>query len=318
LVNDISNLSKENLHSFYTSKDDSGDLVVYADAEQHDIDKFIWDTAIVKGVNIPELDLLYRDDANNNWSKEQTIDLTEIEIDKQRITSVQEFTIDNQRKILIKIDEADFDANRFFEFDYYLYDGDSNIGKIVENRGNELVLNVNESWTISNFGAKIKIYPDSKVISLDDGTQNKQIGVRFNDGYNTYEGQYRINFLDFGMSTVIPLEWNHEIGTGSEYSVNTSSEYVYDTQSFSVDDTYFRKQFNLSWDVINEETLDKIKSLNQRVGFNRRPLYVIEDKDVEPHKVYVCFFDSELSSSVLKDFDNQKLYRASTTLRSIG
>jgi len=276
------------------------------DAESIDAPKFNVDTFMVRGANVPRIDVVGRDDEGDEWATIGTIDMVKYVAPNYLVSTVSE-EVDS----IVHIDFAQFDVGRFSEFTHYASLG-SRAGMVEDNSDDTL-------W-VQRAGPfdgpdDLEIFCSNGSLMLDSHVRYKYIGIRINP-YDTHEGHFKLHSFGFGRAVDMPVEYNFDIGSGPSYEGETSVDFVFDSQPYSSKAARLVKEFDLSYSLADEKLAKMYEHTIKALSLNRRPVWVIESYRAYPEKVYICMFNDEPDMSVIFDEDGERWQELSASLRS--
>jgi len=300
-------LSK-NIAGLWISSGDTELTTIHADCQDSGLEAFRADTFIVTGSNISSIKVVGKALSGDAWTDLGTIDLEVFKLGGPGGPDFNDYGDD----ATIASDDSEFQFGRFSDRQYYMKEstGVNKAAKVVGAIDNQILL---EHDTANSYSAdEASIYVSRGTLRLDEEVEYRFIGFQLAP-FETFEGHFTLTGLDFGVARELPVEFNHNVGSGLEYTMKTKVEYVISQQAIALEDQdKILKLFKFVYKVMDGQSFLKLASISDDISLNRRPIWVVPPYSVNPHQPQLCLID-DFTHKTLIDENGEKYYEVSIT-----
>jgi hypothetical protein len=303
-INDVNIAKSETLYGAWRSVDDSQDVYIWADAQDSGLDKFALECFIVRGCNVPFVTLVGKDNEEDSWQDIEVLDLS-----VYAFPAVSYFeTQDGQ----VCLADVNFPDGKFYSSDYYFRSNGQRAALVKRAAAGSISLKCAEEATYTD-DAVIFSSKGYKILSAP--TSYRYIGLKI-ERFSTYEGYFTLENFDFGLLRSIPIEFNHDKGTGMKLNLSVENFTVLDEQDFYLSKRPL-KSYELNYELSDSKTLMRVVSAIDKIGMNRNPVWVIDGSNASIERFSLCLVDSVSSIEPLVEEDGDSYYKFSINLKSL-
>jgi len=310
LANSPNLILSKNIAGLWVSSADTATATIYADAQDSGLESFRADSFVVTGANVDSIKVVGKVLSGDAWTVIGTIDL---EVFKIKDPDFSSFGVE----AMMQSDNSNFDYGRFEDPKYYVKEatGANSAAKVVGSIGDQVLLKHDSTNVYA--ATEASVLTSRGVLKLDAEVEYRYMGFQI-EPYETYEGYFTLTGLDFGVARELPVEYNHSVGTGLEYTMKTGVKYIISQQAIALEDQdKILKVYKFVYKLLDGASFLQLASISDDIALNRRPVWVLPPYSVDRHSPQLCLIDSDFKHKVIKDEDGVKYYEVSITLQGV-
>jgi hypothetical protein len=296
-------LGSNYLSAVWRSLTDTQDVYLVCDAEGAGLDKFVFDSVILKGCNFKEAYVVGRNNQSDPWSPICHVDFSKYKLEDLSHSEAQSGFVTSGN--------FTFAPGKFNERDYYLLPDNERAAKIESAIDSSVMLLTKEDPSAEN-GV---VFSCNRFLKLLKTHSYRYVALKI-PAFETYHGYFKMEKFDFGMFREVPLEYSTNIGTGMQLSYGVTSYMAEDDSPFYYSSNT-SKTYEFSYTLSDSKTLMKVVSMLDRVTNNRRPIWVVDGRNHEFDSFSLCLLGSSTGIQPVVEEDGDSYYKFSISLKSI-
>jgi hypothetical protein len=298
-----SSLDPFNVHTAWSSDSDEEVGHIWAFSEDSGLDSFTFDTVLIEDINVPAVEIVGRNLPGDSWEVVGSISMLRYAVEVETVQESEAGFVITLRggELMDKIGET-FDLRQ---------DGIPFRVIKVDRTRVYVGLNGNEVPTPGS----VHIYSSKGSIIFDSIHKFRYVGIRIPAG-QTYEGHFRVGAVAIGKYNEIPIEYNHDLNSGVDYSLEVSSRYMFDNQSYFRFNKGFVKNYMLRYSISDSISYAKFRTVISNVGVSRAPIWIIDRHSVDDKEFSLCMLQTGARAEVVRD-DEEIYYTIDMAFRSI-
>lgn len=307
-LNDVGNIISKDIHSSWGSQSDEIEFLIWADASDSQLNEFDIDCVILNGANFRNFEVVYKDAIEDPWIVEGSYSNT--------VTSAHKYTTESFGTTDTSIDltYADFGIDKFVDSPHYVYiDALTRPLKIVQTLDSKLQCKAQTVGSI--FSDTIEIF-SSRMSHKLSNIKARFVGIRITDQM-TYDGYYKLKVLDFGRLSKIPYPCSPTDIKKMDNSFTSNILYIVDESAISKNYKNIQRSYDIKYDLISNLAAVRMEAVLKNTASKKNGVWILENSDNEPYKVFYTIIDGSPSRSVIFDEEDGKHFEISATFRSI-
>ena len=310
-INNLANLSPKQVHGTWYTANDSSTVHIWADAQESGLEKFFVDTFFATGCNVPEIKIVARDSEEDPWLEYGSLDFSRYKTENSQTTihSVgTSFSYVFSRSFV-------FDKS-FSERPMYIYDDTDSLdaGRVNSFYGDNMVFDVNSTPFNSN---DLTVFDSKSSVKLDTPINKRYVGFRVN-AFNTKEGYFTFNNLDFGYSYSLPLACNYDRASSVDYGFSYEVVYASSGQAVYNNNELVSKEYSLTYSILDSDSFLTFMSLFDQTALSSKPFWVHLDQKNKRQLFDLCFFEDQIGFNNIVDEDGDNIFSVELNFKSVG
>jgi hypothetical protein len=302
----VASLDKRNIGSSWRSLNDSEDVYVFCDSQDSGLERFSFDSILLKGCNFPNAVIVGRNSSSDEW--QEIADVSMVKYSLEGLTYVDVGPVSKTAR-----GRFSFYPGKFKSSNYYFYSEGSRALKV--NTAVDSSTHLTYNGQNPTLGGKGLLFSSSLFSRLSSVYSFRYVGLKI-PSFSTFEGYFRVEAFDFGLFSEIPLEYSTNIGTGASLSYGVSS-YMAEDSSAIYYGSFGSKNYEFSYSITDSKTLMRTVSVLDRVTNNRSPVWVVDGRNHQHDNFSLCLVESVSGIKPLIEEDGESYYTFSIRLRSV-